>query len=410
MTGFTTLTLTLVLSLLLSACSFHDRDNDNPSPAAKPASVMRNAQGESVLTLDAGLQARAGLQTTPAAAAHRAGEILAYGQLEEDPAASFVVRAPVAGTLAANPAHTWPEIGAHIEAGTSVGAIQPRFSPSERLGLTSQLAAARADLDAATAAETVAEAAYQRARTLNEDNKNVSDQVVQEAESRSKSAQARVASLRQTAALLESALHHQGAASLEPLTTARAGDVVEILAAPGESVEAGVPLLRLTRLDMLLARVDSLPGDSVPSSVREANIVPAGSENLPPLRATRLAVAPSADPHAPGTPLLFRLTTTRFGIRPGVSVTAHVLLPGAGTAGVLIPFDAIVRYQGRTWAYVQTGADQFTRREVSTGAPVTGGYFAGSGFQPGGKLVVRGAQALLSEEFRSVLPSEDEGN
>ena len=68
---------------------------------------------------------------------------------------------------------------------------------------------------------------------------------------------------------------------------------------------------------------------------------------------------------------------------------------------MLIPRSAIVQQDGRQWVYVQSKADRFTRRPVSTDRPVQAGYIVTRGFESGDKLVVTGAQTLLSEEFKS---------
>jgi hypothetical protein len=56
---------------------------------------------------------------------------------------------------------------------------------------------------------------------------------------------------------------------------------------------------------------------------------------------------------------------------------------------------------------VQIGVDTFARREVTTEAPLDDGWFvpanshASSALRSGQRVVVAGAQQLLSEEFRS---------
>lgn len=79
-----------------------------------------------------------------------------------------------------------------------------------------------------------------------------------------------------------------------------------------------------------------------------------------------------------------------------------VLLPqGAHISGAVIPASAVVWWQGRAWVYVQSAADTFVQREVPTDMPVESGWFVANEFSPGEKLVIAGAQQLLSEEFSS---------
>jgi hypothetical protein len=43
---------------------------------------------------------------------------------------------------------------------------------------------------------------------------------------------------------------------------------------------------------------------------------------------------------------------------------------------------------------------------VSTDTPLPNGYFITSEFKPGDRILIRGAQFLLSEEFRSQIQPE----
>lgn len=396
-----------VLLLVLASCGrFKDPDKDD---AAKPAAKQTEKAlvDSASVELDAAAQQRAGIRTQVLAMKIVAPEIVAYGRLEEDPAGSFALRAPISGTLRAAAGHAWPRIGEHLEAGSIVGAIEPRFTPSERVGFNTQLTSARAELSASTASASAARAAYERARLLNADNRNVADRVVQEAEAHLRSEEARAKSAAETVRALESSLAPAGASAARPLSIERGGDVAEVPAQPGESVEPGASIVRIARLDILLARIDVPVGDPAAPNLVQARIVPAGHEEQPPISAERVAVSAAIDPRAQGVSLLFRLLGTRFGLRPGLAVTAYLPAATAGRPGMSIPQAAVVRTGGKAYVYVQIGPSKFERRRVPVDHPAADGFIVTSGFSAGDRIVTTGAQSVLSEEFKSQL-KEDE--
>ncbi|MES1261518.1 MAG: hypothetical protein ABUS49_07270, partial [Acidobacteriota bacterium] len=374
----------LCLAALLAGC--HDSAAPEKTPAgtaaAKPPDTDDDGPG---VTLKADAQTRAGLKVQPLAERVLQAEMIAYGRLEEDPSTSFVVRAPYAGTLHLAPGQIWPALGGTLAARAAFGQIEPRLQLTDRLTLNTQLAAARADLNSSVTAIAAAQTAYDRARALNADDKNVSDRVVQEASARLAAEKTREAGARALIQVLESP------PAVHPLVAERGGDVIEVLAQPGESIEPGAPIVRLGQLDRLLARIEIPVGERLPPAGGAVRIVPAGFEDQPPVPAERLAIVA-------GSTIVYRLTRTLPGLRPGNAVTARFLLPGKSGEGVLIPRAAIVQQDGRPWVYVQTKDDCFTRRPVPMDIPVPEGFLAARGFEPGDKLVVTGAQTLLSEE------------
>lgn len=403
------LALVLALSCYLTACS---RGTEPEKEAAKsvgkaPERVSKTPEGDPLLRLEPATQTRIGLRTQALASYTMQPEIIAYGRLEEDPSRSFILRAPIAGTLHFASGRDWPSIGQHLADDALVGMIEPRLVPAERIGLTNQLATARSEQSASTASVAAARSAYERARILNADNKNVSDRVVEDATARLKAEEARLQAATDTVRLLENSLQSAGPASNKALTVERGGDVVEIMAQPGESIESGSPILRVAKLDLLVARVDVPVGQHVPENVSSARIVPVGYEDRP-IPAERMAVGAAVDPKAQGESFLFRLSGTRFGLRPGVSVTAYLSVPGQRTRGVAIPRAALVRVMGRVYVYVQTAPDKFVRKEASLNNPVADGYVVTTNFSPGDRVVVEGAQILLSEEFKSQTAAEQE--
>jgi len=386
--------------VLIAGCQSKPGDQDDKPDSHAASSNKSSDNDEPGVTLKSDAQKRAGIHTEALTERPLHPELIAYGKLMADPAESFVIRASSSGTLRPS-RERWPAIGQNIPAGSAIGSIEPRLAPSDRVSLNMQLSTARADLSASHASVSAAQTAYDRARALNADNKNVSDRAVQEAALKLAEEQAREAGLRTSVANLERATSATNPLDGQLVTAGQGGEVTEVLAQPGEWVEQGAPLVRLQRFDRLLARVNLAVGDRLPSAAPAALLVPAGYENMAPLPAVSAGVAAEADAHAQGLPLLFRLDRVYPGLRPGIAVTARFTLPGTTGEGVLVPRSALVQYEGRLWVYIQTKPDRFTRRPVSADVPTAGGLLAAHGFAPGDRIVVTGAQTLLSEEFKS---------
>jgi hypothetical protein len=378
-----------------------ERDENEESAIRPPAQLSSNSTGETVITLDAQAQARIDLRTEALARRSVRAEAVAYGNLQEDPSRSFTVRAPFAGTLQLSAAGEWPSLGETVRPGAVIGQIAPRVAPVDRVNLRDRLASAQADVESSSAALAASKAAYERLAILNAAGKSASDRAVQEAEARKKSDEARLKAAGQTVALIHSSLDATGQdpAGMLPLVAESGGQAVEILAQPGESIESGQAILRLSRFDELLAKVDLPAGQAVLSPAPGARIVVTGHEDLP-VAGSAVAVGAAVDPKTQGQPLLFRVRNAGLTLRPGMAVTAYVQQRGAATDGVVVPRESIVRFGGAAWAYVQTAPDGFTRRQLLLDRPISNGWFSTS-LRGGDRVVVAGAQTLLSEELKS---------
>ena len=97
------------------------------------------------------------------------------------------------------------------------------------------------------------------------------------------------------------------------------------------------------------------------------------------------------------------------GVLPGMNLVA--LLPsGPAVPGVTVPATAIVWWKNRAWVYRPVGADAFSRTEIPTGLPAPGGGFIvkAADLPNTSEIVTRGAQLLLSEEFRAQIQLGDD--
>jgi hypothetical protein len=109
-----------------------------------------------------------------------------------------------------------------------------------------------------------------------------------------------------------------------------------------------------------------------------------------------ISAFPRVDPRIQGRSYLYS-AAVQPDFTPGVNLVSHLAV-GDSTRGVVVPSSAVVWSEGKAWAYLQTSARQFSRREVPTELPVDAGYFVRTGFSAANKVVTRGAQSLLSEE------------
>jgi hypothetical protein len=158
------------------------------------------------------------------------------------------------------------------------------------------------------------------------------------------------------------------------------------------------------RLVALLAQKERLleiavpPGTAPPADGEALTVQPGAGRAV---EARVVSASPRTDPRIQGAAVLCTVPATPEML-PGITVAAQVPI-GPTSTGVAVPASAVVWWQGRAWVYVETGTGTFARREVSTDAPLPGGWFVSAGLAPGERIATRGAQTLLSEEGRGAV-------
>ncbi|MBN1345489.1 MAG: HlyD family efflux transporter periplasmic adaptor subunit [Phycisphaerae bacterium] len=397
--------------VLWSLVEARAENGERQGEVGKGGELSRSARGPKALggvTVEPDAQARIGLVAVPLVAVTRQAQVVAYGTLQADPARSFVLRAPVPGVLVQAESRKWPDVGESLDGRLTVGLLRPRLNPLERVDLGTRLEDAKGQVSELTASLRSAQASFESKKKLSDENHVVSELSLREAESKLKGLEARLRATTQTAHVLQDSLAgNTGPEGPLPLIVPRRGEVVEVLAQPGESVEAGQSLLRVASFDRLIARVELPIGVQVGARPSAATIAPIGYEDRP-LRADRIGLAPTVGSVTRGQGLLASVSAAGMALRPGQSVTAYVDLPGKPLAGVAVARGAVIRFEGKAWVYLQMGASTFARRQIALDHATPEGWIVTSGLSPGGRIVVRGAQMLLSEELKPLSGGEEE--
>lgn len=119
-----------------------------------------------------------------------------------------------------------------------------------------------------------------------------------------------------------------------------------------------------------------------------------------------LDIAPATNLHSQGDSFFF--LTQAKKLRSGMNLTAWIPLETNRQNGVFVPASAVIWHLGQAYFYIQSGHEQFTRHLLKNPLQSDNGYFVAQGLPPGEKLVISGAQMLLSEEFRNQIPDEDD--
>ncbi len=121
---------------------------------------------------------------------------------------------------------------------------------------------------------------------------------------------------------------------------------------------------------------------------------------------TFVSPATRIDPKIQGVSF-FYTAQAESGVLPGMNVLAF-LPSGRSTEGANVPASAIVWLQGEAWVYRRTGQDTFARVEIATDLPAPGGGYIAKDVPEGAEIVTRGAQLLLSEEFRAQIQVDED--
>jgi hypothetical protein len=257
------------------------------------------------------------------------------------------------------------------------------LSGQELVSARTNYVAGKAHLEKVRANMDVARQEYDRLKTLYQDQQNASQKDLQAAEGVLRSDRADAEAAMQDLSL-------QAAAVRQSWGDVVAKWVVDDAPALGSLLDQHKFLVQVT-----------LPTGVVSAAPETIALEIAGSAQI---EAKLISPFPRIDPRIQGTSLLY-ITHDHLGLAPGLNLAARLPV-GRPMRGVLIPQSAIVWWQGNAWIYQQITPGRFVRRLVSTDTPLANGVFVSTGFSPGDQIAVRGAQALLSEEFRSQIQPE----
>lgn len=259
------------------------------------------------------------------------------------------------------------------------------LDPQPLAALANAYARARAQLRIAQARLAAAKTEFDRARTLYRDQHNISAAQLQAAEASFHVDQAQVAAAESDVRTLALTAAQSWGNTLGPAITDATGLYTRLVTQQDRLIQLTLrPGQRLTQM----------PQDSFVTLDDGTRVA-----------LHFVSAAPKADPRLQGLSFLFTAPAAG-GLLPGMRIAG--VIPGGGTrVGVAIPQAGIVWGEGVAWTYVRTGTKTFARHEIATDWPApAGGYVVPA--PPGGlTVVVRGAQMLFSEEFRSRLQTDD---
>jgi hypothetical protein len=236
--------------------------------------------------------------------------------------------------------------------------------------------ATQAQVQKARVEADVARKEYTRLRTLFEENQNISEKSLQSAQGTLEANEVDVHTGEQQQALQVSVARQEW------------GSV-----AAKWAVEGSPELQRILDQSEVLVEM-TMPASTTYGAPKTISLeIPGGAR----AQATFVSTFPRIDPRIQGKSFLY-LAHAQPGLAPSVNLLSHLSV-GSAMKGLIVPTPAVVWSEGKAWVYQQTAADRFVRRAVPTDIPVERGFFVAEGFSPGDKLVVQGAQALLSEEL-----------
>jgi hypothetical protein len=149
-----------------------------------------------------------------------------------------------------------------------------------------------------------------------------------------------------------------------------------------------------------IARVTAPIGAPLDNVSGRADVFVLGHEQQA-LHARAVYGAPTINPQMQGQTFLVLIPTGEFLVTPGTALSARLRASDQSEQGVIVPRTAVVRFAGKEWIYRELAGDRFVRREIVPAELAASGYFVTENLPPGMRIVVGGAESLLSEELKS---------
>jgi RND family efflux transporter MFP subunit len=360
-------------------------DDEGPAPgAAAPAG--------GTLTLPMESQFLLGLRTTRVVSDRFEDQVEALGRFVARPGGSATLRAPVAGIVVAPPTG-FPHPGTAVHAGDTLAILREVPGTADRAALAEQRTAAVTHVAEAKRALALGE---RDAAHLDELGDSLS---AREQLDRRQAVEVARVGLREAEAALDALTHGATVAIRAPVD----GRLGKGEAQPGDQVEPGTPLFRVTAATglWLEARVP----ERLAVGLRDGATAVVTSPALPdqPLPAVLLDAGQEADPATGMVTITLAVegagsagaSPESLGLRPGMGATAWIAR-GAARDAVVVPAAAVIDSNGTHVAFVKIGPERFEARELALGGRSGTTWEVRAGIRPTERVVVAGTYPLRS--------------
>jgi hypothetical protein len=253
--------------------------------------------------------------------------------------------------------------------------------------LSNGYANAEAQLRTAQAKIAVSKAAFERAQKLYDNERSTSLALLQSAEATFRADEAGVGAAESQVRTLSATAYQEWGPVLGKSLVERSPTVTRVI----------------ERQDFLL-QLTLPPGVTVPSAQPAATIEGPGKTRS---GIAFISPATRTDARIQGLSF-FYLASAESGVLPGMNVLAF-LSSGASVDGVAVPAEALVWWQNRAWIYRRIDPETFVRTQIATDQPTAAGGYIDKSLLNDAEIVTRGAQLLLSEEFRAQIQVGEDG-
>lgn len=345
-----------------------EQERERPIKAPSRVSVK---DGETVITIDRETLIKSGITVTPLKMTSHRGGLEAYGMVLELQSLADLRR--------------------------NIVDLHKNITDSNN-----NLTAAKAQAERMRVSLEVSVKEYERLKSLNEDNRNISDKSLQSAEAVWHSNEVNYRAAQESLRLAHQSFHNveESLHAIKDTVRQRWGNIIT-----GWLIESSPSFERLMNQQDVLIQI------TLPSYINISSLSPtirAQTVDGGWVDASLVSPAPLTDPRIQGRSFFYLTPAKTTHFIAGMNIKANLPV-GPEVQGVICPSSAVVWWQGKEWVYVQRDAGHFVRQEISLESPIEGGWFVVKGLSPGERLVVGGAQMLLSEEFRSQIKVGEEG-
>lgn len=154
-----------------------------------------------------------------------------------------------------------------------------------------------------------------------------------------------------------------------------------------------------------LLKISFPVNNALPSNITSIVADSAGNRSTA-VSASLIDVLPSVDNYSQGLQYLFLSNSPK--IKTGMTVTAWIPQTKQKKFGIIIPESSLVWHLGQSFVFIKKDSEHFIHHNIDTPVKTADGFFIQDQIAEGDEIVVTGSQMLLSHEFRSQIPDEDD--